>query len=205
MSTETFGAEPDTDASTESTENPRLHDSPSAHLPGVKAPSPAQHLAAAKIDVDRRVPAVHIWRDFHATPAQVMRAHTDAELFARWIGPHDMETQIDVWDCRTLGSYRFVQHRGDQSYAFRGTFPEVSEHRIVQTFCYEEWPGAISLETMSFTDLGDGRTRLHGFSLCDSFEGRDAFIASGMETGVQAGYEKLDRLLAQGAVEEENR
>jgi hypothetical protein len=34
--------------------------------------------------------------------------------------------------------------------------------------------------------------------MMDSFEGRDALIASGMEQGVREGYEKLDELLAQG-------
>jgi hypothetical protein len=37
-------------------------------------------------------------------------------------------------------------------------------------------------------------------SLVDSFEGRDAWLASGMETGVNQGYAKLDRMLADGAV-----
>lgn len=48
-------------------------------------------------------------------------------------------------------------------------YPEAAiladEH--VQTFCWEGMPDAIALETMTFEDLGDGRTRLHGFSLCD--------------------------------------
>ena len=44
-------------------------------------------------------------------------------------------------------------------------------------------------------DLGDGRTRLVSTSLCDSFEDRDAFIASGMEVGVREGYQRLDDLL----------
>lgn len=190
----------DDDTSREAVENPRLHDSTSAHLPGVKAPSTTQCLASGRVDLDRRVPAVHVWRDFRATPAQLMRAHTDAELFARWIGPHDVTVEIDAWDCRTLGSYRYVLRRGDESYAFRGTYPEIGERRIVQTFCYESWPGAIYLETVTFSDLGDGRTRLHGFSLCDSFEGRDALVASGMRSGDRASYQKLDRLLALGVV-----
>ena len=33
---------------------------------------------------DPTVPAIHITRDFRATPAQLMRAHTDPELFVRW-------------------------------------------------------------------------------------------------------------------------
>ena len=54
----------------------------------------------------------------------------------------------------------------------------------------------VSLETMRFEDLGNGRTRLHSQALVDSFEGRDAWLASGMETGVNDGYRKLDALIA---------
>ncbi|MBA2497356.1 MAG: polyketide cyclase, partial [Acidimicrobiia bacterium] len=53
-----------------------------------------------------------------------------------------------------------------------------------------------ALETLRFEDLGDGRTRLHAQSLVDSFEGRDQWLASGMETGVDEGYAKLDALIA---------
>lgn len=152
----------------------------------------------AAIEADPNVPMVHIYRDFRATPEQVMRAHTDPELFVQWIGPNDLVARIDEWDCRTLGRYRYVHSRGDEEYAFRGTFPEVSDNRIVQTFCWEGMPDAIALETLTLTDLGNGYTRLHAQSLCDSFEGRDGMLASGMEVGVHEGYAKLDRLLAGG-------
>lgn len=76
----------------------------------------------------------------------------------------------------------------------------ISESRIVQTFTFEGMPEAVSLETLTFEDLGGGMTRLHGSSLVDSFEGRDAWLASGMEIGVNDGYAALDRLLADGAV-----
>jgi uncharacterized protein YndB with AHSA1/START domain len=49
-------------------------------------------------------------------------------------------------------------------------------------------------------DLGDGRTRLETQSVVDSFESRDAWLAMGMEQGVQDGYTKLDALLAAGEV-----
>ena len=163
-------------------------------------PSTTTRYTEAAIEADPTVPAVHIWRDFDATPAQLMRAHTDPELFARWIGPDSVSTRIDHWDCRTLGSYRFINERDGEEFAFRGTFPEISETRLVQTFTYEGMPEAIALETMTFEDLGDGRTRLHAFSLCDSFEGRDGMLSSGMDVGVREGYAKLDGLLAEGAV-----
>jgi hypothetical protein len=37
-------------------------------------------------------------------------------------------------------------------------------------------------------------------SLCDSFEGRDAWLRSGMEVGVNDGYATIDRLLTEGAL-----
>ena len=154
--------------------------------------------AEAAIEADPTVPAIHITRDFAATPAQLMRAHTDPALFAQWVGPDSLTTRIDHWDCRTLGSYRYVAERDGQEYAFRGTFPLIGEDRLVQTFTWEGMPEAIALETMTFEDLGDGTTRLHAFSLCDSFEGRDAMLSSGMEVGVHEGYRTLDALLAEG-------
>ena len=59
-------------------------------------------------------------------------------------------------------------------------------------------PEGVALETLTFEDLGDGRTRLHATSLCDSFEGRDGWLASGMESGVNDGYAALDRMLEAG-------
>ena len=67
----------------------------------------------------------------------------------------------------------------------------------MQTFTFEGMPDDVSLETLWFEDLGDGRTRLHGQSLVDSFAGRDAWLASGMETGVDQGYAKLEKLVGE--------
>ena len=66
----------------------------------------------------------------------------------------------------------------------------------MQTFTFEGEPDGVALERLVFEDLGDGRTRLTATSLVDSFEGRDAFVASGMEVGVQEMYQRLDELLA---------
>ena len=70
----------------------------------------------------------------------------------------------------------------------------------MQTFTYDDYPDGVSLETMWFEDLGDGRTRMHATSLVDSLEARDMILSSGMEVGINDGYAKLDRLLEDGAV-----
>ncbi len=67
----------------------------------------------------------------------------------------------------------------------------------MQTFTYEGYPDGVCLETMTFEDLGDGRTRVTGLSVVDTMEARDMMIASGMEAGVVEGYQKLDALLAE--------
>jgi uncharacterized protein YndB with AHSA1/START domain len=150
-----------------------------------------------EIVVDPDVPLVRIIREFDAPPEKVFRAHTDPELFAQWVGPNATETRIDHFDCRTGGSYRYLAAYEGVDYAFRGCFHEVRPAElIVQTFTFEGMPDGVALEKLIFEDLGNGRTRLTTTSLVDSFEGRDGFVASGMEVGVREGYEKLDQLLA---------
>ncbi len=150
-----------------------------------------------QIIVDPDVPLVRIVREFDAPPEKVFRAHVDPELFARWTGPRGMDIRIDRHDCRTGGSYRYVMTENGEDYAFNGAFHEVRPNEvIVQTFAYEGLPDSVALERLVLEDLGDGRTRLTSTSLVDSFEGRVGFVASGMEVGVNEGYEKLDELLA---------
>ena len=45
------------------------------------------------IEADPVLPIIRMTRDFDATAAQLMKAHTDPELFARWVGPNAMETR----------------------------------------------------------------------------------------------------------------
>lgn len=153
--------------------------------------------AGTEITVDPDVPLVRITREFDAPPDKVFRAHTDPELLVRWLGPRDLQMRIDHYDCSTGGSYRYIHTRGDEEYGFHGSFHEVRPSQlIVQTFTFEGAPDSVALERLVLEDLGDGRTRLTGTSLVDSFEGRDAFVASGMEDGIRQSYERLDELLA---------
>lgn len=150
------------------------------------------------ITVDSKVPMLRITREFDAPREKVFRAHTDPELVKQWLGPRRLKMDIDHYDCRTGGSYRYV-HSGDDGveHWFHGSFHEVRPNEvIVQTFTYEGDPDQVALGKTELEDLGNGRTRLTATSLVDSFEARDAFVASGMEYGVREGYEQLDELLA---------
>ena len=81
------------------------------------------------IEADPNLPIIRMTRDFDATPAQLMRAHTDPELFARWVGPDGMETKIVEWDATTGGRWRYVAARDGEEYGFHGSFHEVGEDR----------------------------------------------------------------------------
>jgi uncharacterized protein YndB with AHSA1/START domain len=146
------------------------------------------------IDADPALPTITIVREFDAPVALVFRAHVEADLVQQWLGPRDHPMHIDHWDCRTGGSWRY--RTADGRISFYGSFHEVRpDERLVQTFTFDGAPDGVSLETMTFEDLGDGRTRLTGLSVVESMEIRDQIIASGMEVGVVQGYEQLDDLL----------
>lgn len=158
------------------------------------------HRNETQIVADPNLPTIVITREFDAPPERVFRAYTEPELVARWLGPRRLAMRIDKYDARTDGSYRYVHVDEDGTeYGFRGVFHEVRPcERIVQTFTYEGYPDGVSLETATFEDL-DGRTRVTTTSVVDSVEGRDAIIASGMESGLRESYDRLEELLSEGA------
>jgi uncharacterized protein YndB with AHSA1/START domain len=157
-------------------------------------------IAETTIEADAKVPIIRMRREFNATPEQLFRAHTDPRLFAQWAGPNGMHTRIEEWDARSGGSWRYVSTRDGQQYTFRGCFHDVRPDRIVQTFTFEGQPDGVALETLRFENLDDGRALLSTQSLVDSFEDRDAWLASGMEVGVNEGYAKLEEMIADGIV-----
>jgi len=149
------------------------------------------------IAVDPDVPLVRITRDFDAPPEKVFRAHTDPDLVVQWLGPRSLQMRIDHYECRTGGSYRYLHVRGQDEFGFHGSFHEVrADEMIVQTFTFEGDPDGVALERIVFTDLGDGRTQADVDFAVESFAARDAFVASGMESGVKESYERLDEVLS---------
>jgi uncharacterized protein YndB with AHSA1/START domain len=151
----------------------------------------------ATIEADPNLPTCKIVRDFDAPPEKVFRAWTDPELVAKWMGPRSVTMDIKAWDAQTGGHYRYdARQEGEVVASFYGSFHEVRPHeRLVQTFTWEGMPDGVSLDINTFIDLGDGRTRIESLSVLDTIEGRDAMLASGMEVGINEGYEKLDELL----------
>lgn len=143
------------------------------------------------------LPFIDIEREFDAPVEAVFRAHKDPELIKQWLGPHGYEMEIDHYDFTSQGGYRYVHRNPDgEEFAFNGVFHVVRENEFaVQTFEFEGYPDVVSIESVRFEDLGNGRTRLRVHSVYPSLEARDGMVASGMEKGVREGYERLEKLV----------
>jgi uncharacterized protein YndB with AHSA1/START domain len=143
---------------------------------------------------------VYIIREFDAPREKVFEAHVDPALISRWLGPRDRTMKIDHYDSRSGGSYRYriCNADGKEIAAFNGAIHEVYKpERIIQTFEWEGIPerGHVTLDTTVFEELPGNRTLVTIHSVCRFSADRDAMMQSGMESGVEEGYQKLDELL----------
>lgn len=163
---------------------------------------PSDRHTTVHVEADPELPVVRMTRDFRATPEQLYRLHTEADLCARWVGPRGLRTTVEHWDARRGGSWR-LRCAGDNppvELVFYGSFHEVRPGLVVQTLGAEGNPDQVSLETITFTDLGGGWTRLRATSQVGSLRTRDQMMIAGAETGMDEGYQAMDRLLAEGLV-----
>ncbi|MFC5929829.1 polyketide cyclase [Cryobacterium melibiosiphilum] len=149
------------------------------------------------LTVPAGVPFIDWTREFDAPINAVYRAHSDPALVKQWLGPAVYDMQIDAWDLRTGGHFRFAQSDAEGNrYSFNGVFHVARENElIIQTFEFEGYPDVVSIETLRFEDVGDGRTLLTGHSTYPSQEARDGMAQSDMEGGMSEGYERLDAVL----------
>ena len=141
-----------------------------------------------------------ITREFVAPRELVFKAHTDPEIYVRWLGPRDLNTTLETFEPVSGGRWRFIQKDKDgNEFGFHGVNHDVTApERIIGTFEFEGLPesGHVILETTKFDELPGGRTRVTTHSVYQSIEDRDGMIAAGMESGVVDGFERLDEILA---------
>ena len=153
------------------------------------------------ISAPEGTPFLDLTRDFDATPAQVFRAYTDPKLVAQWLGPRDLEIDVEEYDARPGGRYRFVHHGGHlgtQRAVFHGVFHTVEADRlIIQTFEYEGVPDEVKLDILRISEV-DGKTRVVGHSVFASVAAREGALMAGMSAGIQDSMERLTELLALG-------
>lgn len=153
---------------------------------------------ALSITAPDGVPFVDFERQVDAPVAAVFRAYKEPELVKQWLGPRGYEMEIERYDFTSGGGYRYIHHTPDGgAYAFHGVFHVVRENEFaIQTFEFEGFPDVVSIESITFEDLGGTSTRIRVHSVYPTLEARDGMVASGMEKGVHEGFERLDELMA---------
>jgi uncharacterized protein YndB with AHSA1/START domain len=106
---------------------------------------------------------------------------------------------LETFEPHSGGRYRYLHKDKDgNEFGFHGVFHEISEDLLIQTFEFEGLPerGHVILDTMRLEELPGNRTRATIQSVYQSVSDRDGMVQSGMERGVNEGYERLDELLA---------
>src|SRR5262245_36094477 len=140
-------------------------------------------------------------RVFNAPRQLVFDAWTKPELLKRWLhGPDDWTFAVCEIDLRVGGAIRFVWRAPDGTeMGLKGTYREiVPPERIVHTEIFDtDWTGGETLVTNLLTER-DGKTTAAMTVLYSSRESRDGALKSGMEHGVAAGYDRLERLMSNG-------
>ena len=140
---------------------------------------------------------IRVERVFDAPRARVWKAYTDPKLLAQWWGRGN-KLDVVTWEPHKGGHWRVVEHGPEGESGFEGRFREVTPmDRISQTFEWDGMPGYPVIETATFVDAGDGKTKVILESQFFSQEERDGMMAYGMEDGMAQSHAALDRLLAQ--------
>jgi uncharacterized protein YndB with AHSA1/START domain len=136
-----------------------------------------------------------ITREFAAPRHLVFKAWTTPELVTRWWSGGRGEVTVAEIDLRVGGTWRYVMLAGGEfEVAFHGEYREiVPNERIVNTEVYEAMPEGEALNIVTFTEAG-GRTTLTLLAQLPDKEARDMVIASGMEGGMQDGWDILEQI-----------
>ena len=153
-------------------------------------------MTTTQVTAEPGTPYIDFTREFDAPRDLLFRAHTDPELLVQWLGPRRLTMVIDRYDVEDGGKWRYIHRDQDGTeYGFHGVFHGTpSPDGLVQTFEFEGAPGHVSLDWLTFEER-DGRTVLHGHSVFQSVQARDAMVQSGMEGGLSEAYERLDELI----------
>jgi uncharacterized protein YndB with AHSA1/START domain len=139
-----------------------------------------------------------IERSFHAPRELVFDAFTKPELVRRWLlGPDGWTMPVCEIDLRVGGAYRYVWRKaGVPDMGMGGVFREISAPaQLVVTEKFDQaWYEGEALNTSEFTQVGEV-TRVALTVRYESEAARDQAKGSGMERGMAAGYDRLERLL----------
>jgi uncharacterized protein YndB with AHSA1/START domain len=139
--------------------------------------------------------AVVVTRRFAAPPAEVFRAHTDPKLLKEWcLGPEGWTMPVCICEPRPGGRLRYEWTNGEgAAFYLTGEFVEVDPPRRIVHIERMHLPDPTPdnrVET-TFTADGTGTLLVMRMQLPDAAT-RAAMLATGMEHGMEASYQRLE-------------
>lgn len=145
-----------------------------------------------------------VTRVFDAPRDLVWEAMSKPEFLKRWLfGPPGWEMTACEEDARVGGKFRWAwSGPGGMAMSMSGEYREVvPPERAVRTESFDfgcSPQAGEQLTTLTLTERG-GKTTYSLNIVYPSKEARDGAVASGMEHGMAAGYDRLDKILASAA------
>lgn len=137
-------------------------------------------------------------REFNAPRDLVFACYTRPELIRRWLlGPEGWSMPVCEFDARIGGKYRYVwRHNDGRETAVSGVLRDIAPpEKLVSTELFDDdWTGGEALTSLVLTDRG-GRTLMTQTVTYSSAEARAGALASGMTSGLEMGFQRLDAVL----------
>lgn len=138
---------------------------------------------------------VVITRRFAAPPEAVFRAHIDADLMKQWMtGPDGWSMLECESDARPGGKIRCVwAHPEQDGFFLTGEYVAVEPHHRLEHIERMHFPDPTPDNHIVTTFAADGEgTMMTMVMTLPSKEVREAMLATGMDAGMEASYQRLE-------------
>ena len=145
-----------------------------------------------------------ITRTLNAPRALVWKMFSDPYHLAQWWGPEGYTNRVEKLDFRTGGSWLHVMIGPDgrelptDNIILEVTEPEriVYRNAPADPRLFGDNPPPAFTKTVTFEDLGGGRTQLTLVCIFDTEAHREAVIRRGFSIGTNQSFDKLEAYLA---------
>ena len=138
-------------------------------------------------------------RVFDSPRRLLFDAYTKPELLKRWLfGPDGWSLAVCEFDLRVGGKYRYVwRHARKPDMGMGGIIREVvPPERLVTTERFDDaWYPGEAVNTLVLVE-GGGKTTMTLTMTYESRQARDAALESGMDKGMEDGFDRLEGVLA---------
>ncbi|KJZ19270.1 SRPBCC domain-containing protein [Loktanella sp. S4079] len=137
-----------------------------------------------------------VTRRFNAPPAYVYRAHTDPELIKKWLfGPDGWRLTQCTYDARPGGKIRldWEDENGENGFYLTGEFIALTKNERIEHVERMHLPDPTPDNHNVTTFQADGAGTLLTIRMTvPDAQARAEMLATGMEEGMEASYERID-------------